>query len=85
MIKIIALILIASSISHAGTYSFRYNEPGELKITLEAENYNAALYKAAKMCFNILTKGVYPGEEAGLNIIDICANPIYNNKVKEAR
>lgn len=37
----------------------------------------AATYKeAARVCFRTLTKGKYPGEERGLEIIDICANPI---------
>ena len=29
---------------------------------------------AAKKCFRQLTGGIYPGEEKGLDIIDICAN-----------
>lgn len=38
----------------------------------QAQDYKSA----AKYCFNTLTKGVYPGEETGLQYIDLCANPI---------
>lgn len=31
---------------------------------------------AAQKCFLSLTNGQYPGEERGLDIIDICVNPI---------
>jgi hypothetical protein len=46
-----------------------------LKIGVDAENYMEAFRKAAKECFKFLTKGTYQGEEKGLEIIDICANP----------
>lgn len=62
-------------------YTFHYRDKTELKITVNAESNCAAYRKAARMCFNILTggtattKGTYPGEEAGMEIIDTCANP----------
>lgn len=31
---------------------------------------------AARLCFLKLTKGKYPGEQKGLEYIDICANPV---------
>lgn len=40
-----------------------------------ASTKEAAFKLAAQVCFNQLTGGKYPGEEKGLEIIDICANP----------
>ncbi|MBC7467344.1 MAG: hypothetical protein H7256_15245 [Bdellovibrio sp.] len=36
---------------------------------------DVAFKLAAKDCYQKLTGGKYPGEERGLDIIDICANP----------
>ena len=58
-------------IAHAETFKYK----GGLEIT--AKDYKTA----SRLCFNKLTGGKYPGEEQGLNIIDICANPI-KGKVK---
>ena len=81
-IATLIVINISSTIAKASSYTFHYNERTELAITVEAPDRNAALYKAAKICFNVLTGGTYnkpgkyPGDEPGLNIIDVCANPI---------
>ena len=82
MIKIFKFVLfcnisITSSITLADKFTFCYNEPGKLKITIE-DMWESNAYKiAAKMCYKILTNNKYPGsDEAGLAIIDICANPI---------
>ncbi|OFZ31947.1 MAG: hypothetical protein A2622_11960 [Bdellovibrionales bacterium RIFCSPHIGHO2_01_FULL_40_29] len=45
----------------------------ELKKT--APTKDLAFKLAAKECYQRLTGGKYPGEERGLDIIDICANP----------
>lgn len=55
-------------------YSFQFksiNQP----ISKTAITKEAAFKLAAKECFSKLTGGKYPGEEKGLDIIDICANP----------
>ncbi len=44
-------------------------------ISMKAFSKEAAFKLAAKECFSKLTGGKYPGEEKGLDIIDICANP----------
>jgi hypothetical protein len=41
-------------------------------LTLTASSYKLA----SRECFKRLTGGKYLGEEIGLNIIDICVNPI---------
>ena len=40
-----------------------------------ASTEQAAFRLAASECYEVLTNGQYPGEEKGLVIIDICANP----------
>ncbi len=44
-------------------------------ISKKATTKEDAFRLAAKECFTQLTGGRYPGEEKGLDIIDICANP----------
>lgn len=56
------------------TYSFKFKTINNPINTVAASKEDA--YKiAAKECFNKLTGGKYPGEEKGMDIIDICANP----------
>lgn len=79
MIRYVAFITLAtatifSSVISAATYTFHYSN--NLILTVVAENTNAAYKKSAIICFKTLTNGAYPGEEAGLAIIDICANPL---------
>lgn len=50
----------------ASTYTYKN------KLVVKAPTYRAA----AKACYLQLTHGVYPGDEKGLDIIDICANPV---------
>ena len=57
-------------------YTFKYNTPDQLKVTVPADSKSEAFDKASKMCFQILTQGKYRGETESLNIIDICANPL---------
>ena len=78
------LVLITSSYgfsagnpSAAKDYSFKYNTKQFKNFTIvrTAKSQEDAFRLAAKDCFNKLTNGKYPGEEKGLEIIDICANP----------
>ncbi len=59
------------------SYSFQYKAPQmkPFKVIRTAVNAEEAFKLAAQDCFNQLTQGKYPGEEKGLQIIDICANP----------
>lgn len=58
-------------------YTFTYKTKDQLKISVPGNDFFEARTKAGKECFRILTRGVYPGQEAGLDYIDICANPIF--------
>ena len=44
-------------------------------IVKSALSKDMAFKLAAKDCYQKLTGGKYPGEERGLDIIDVCANP----------
>lgn len=63
-----------SSVVYAAPYTFHYSSGAT--ITVEAASYEVAYKNAATACFRLLTGGLYPGEEQGLQIIDICANPL---------
>lgn len=80
-IKIILIsIFVASSAIAAPTnksYSFQFKSPKAkpFAITQKASSKEEAYKLAAKECFKKLTNNIYPGEQKGLEIIDICANP----------
>lgn len=59
------------------SYNFQYKLPQAktLTITQAAANQEEAYKLAARECFKKLTQNQYPGEQQGLEIIDICANP----------
>ena len=59
------------------TYSFQFKAPKVkvFSITQKASSREVAFKLAATECFRKLTGDKYPGEEKGLEIIDICANP----------
>lgn len=61
----------------AKSYSFQFKAPQAkmFSITQKASTREVAFKLAASECFKKLTGGKYPGEEKGLDIIDICANP----------
>lgn len=61
------ILLILLLLSTVEAKQFKYNNG----MIVEASDYKAA----SKKCFNLLTQGKYPGEEKGLDIIDVCANP----------
>lgn len=71
MLRFILIVLIGLAIykcAKAETYRYKNG------LIVNAKNFREAGHK----CFWTLTGGVYPGEEKGLDIIDICAN---GNKV----
>ncbi len=71
----LAFILLTFTISaSAATYQFKYKQ--NVTATVDTASYEDAFRVAAKICYMTLTKNVYPGEEKGLQIIDICANPL---------
>ena len=59
------------------SWSFQYkvSKSQSFKIHKSAAHFEDAFKAAAKDCFKQMTQGKYPGEEKGLEIIDICANP----------
>lgn len=58
-------------------WAFNYKDLSKkpFQIKKEALSYEEAYKSASRDCFKRLTGGKYPGEEKGLDIIDICANP----------
>jgi hypothetical protein len=81
--KTLILTFLLTLNAQAGTYwQFTY-KGGDLKIGVQAEDQESAFKKAAKECFKYLTKGVYPGESKGLQIIDICVNPEKIEKINK--
>ena len=66
------------------SYNFQFKIPKskssflkqkEFSISKQATSKELAFKAAASECFKKLTNNQYPGEEKGLDIIDICANP----------
>ena len=71
---IAALIALGTTAAQADTYTYCY--PGHnLKVVVEANDARTAMIKAGRICYQALTRGTYPGEEAGMAIIDVCSNP----------
>jgi len=85
-----ALLLLSGTLSYsvasaatnklknsAKFYSFQFKAPTSkvFAITKKAASKEQAYKLAAAECFSKLTGNKYPGEEKGLEIIDICANP----------
>lgn len=63
-----------SATKNEKTYLFKFKTIAQ-PISMKASSKEEAFKLAAKECFSKLTGGRYPGEEKGLDIIDICANP----------
>ncbi len=63
-----------SATSAQKVYQFQFKSL-KAPIAQAAATKDEAYKLAAKECFKKLTAGKYPGEEKGLEIIDICANP----------
>lgn len=58
----------------ADTFTFKYKNG--LQVSAEGKDYLEARSKASKTCFQNITKGIFPGDEEGLEFIDICTNPL---------
>ena len=56
-------------------FSYKSAKTNILQIKKSAPTYEEAFKAASKDCYKQMTQGKYPGEEKGLEIIDICANP----------
>ena len=65
------------SVNTTKSYIFQFKAPKakHFTITQTAPTKELAYKLAASECFKKLTGNKYPGEEKGLEIIDICANP----------
>ena len=72
--KFLVILLFGFTAKAETYYTFKYKTKDELRVSVPASDYFEARTKASKLCFQALTGGKYQGEEAGLNIIDICAN-----------
>lgn len=78
-------VLLATNLAFSATatllapksYSFQFKAPKSkpFSIAQTAISKEQAFKLAANECFKKLTGNKYPGEEKGLEIIDICANP----------
>lgn len=78
-------IILAASVGYSApnpvstqkSYSFQFKafKSKAFSITQTAATKELAFKLAASECFKKLTGNKYPGEEKGLEIIDICANP----------
>ena len=81
MIALTATMLVSTAAfsmnppAKSWTFSYKTAKNMTLQIKKSAPSYESAFKLAAKECFQKLTNGQYPGEERGLDIIDICANP----------
>lgn len=71
------LISWGAQTTAAKSFNFQYKLPQSktLTITQQGPNQEVAFKLAARECFKQLTHNKYPGEQQGLEIIDICANP----------
>lgn len=76
VLNLIATLILPLAAKAETYYSFKYKTKDELKISVPATDYFEARTKASKLCFQALTGGKYQGEEAGMNIISICVNPL---------
>jgi hypothetical protein len=67
----------STTVSAKKSWAFQYKDLTKkpFQIKKEASSYEEAYKSASRECFQQLTGGKYPGEEKGLDIIDICANP----------
>jgi hypothetical protein len=75
----IAIITLMGSMTLAApkqwTFTYKPKQQKSFPLTFTAETKADAFKLASKACFQRLTNGQYPGEEKGLEYIDVCANP----------
>lgn len=67
--------LSSSSVIKTWTFSYKPLKSQQFQIKKNALTFEEAFKSAAKECYQQMTQGKYPGEDKGLEIIDICANP----------
>lgn len=73
---LISTNLLASPLPKGKDFNFIFKAGRHiLEIKKMAPSKEMAFKLAAKECYHALSGGKYPGEERGLDIIDICANP----------
>lgn len=65
LVALVVLSVCGASVAYGATYTYKNG------LVVKASSFKIA----AHLCYNTLTNGKYPGEERGLEIIDICANP----------
>lgn len=65
----------ASAVKKVWSFNYKDLSKKPFQIKKEATTYEEAYKSASRDCFQRLTGDKYPGEEKGLDIIDICANP----------
>lgn len=70
-----SLSVFGASSEREFKFVFKSPHASSFEIKKQASNQEIAFKLAAKECFKQLTGDKYPGEERGLDIIDICANP----------
>ena len=76
LILSLSLTAVASADAQTKSYTFKYKLNQQVfELKQIAATKDIAFKIAAKECFQKLTGGKYPGEERGLDIIDVCANP----------
>lgn len=82
MVVIALGILLFARLCSAETFQFTFhdNKTQVLKMVVTASSERDAMLKAGRLCYDVLTKGRYPGEEKGMEVIDICANPMMKKK-----
>ncbi len=69
------ILLTYSCMSQAYKQTYCYPDRDTLKVIVDAETPADGMIKAGRVCFKAMTRGKYPGQEEGLKIIDLCANP----------
>lgn len=78
-LTLLALLTSLASTSWAApkqwTFTYKPKSAKSFPLTFAAETKADAFKLASKACFQKLTNGQYPGEEKGLEYIDVCANP----------
>lgn len=73
---ILALLVTTNAWASVSPKAFNFTfKTLSTPIRAVASTKEEAFKIAAKECYQKLTGGTYPGEEKGLDIIDICANP----------
>jgi len=60
----------------AKSYAFKFNLQGDVyEYNQKAATYEEAFEQAAQACFSHFKAGKKVGEQRGMDIIDVCANP----------